>query len=44
MSGKWKIAAVSIASIVLITVNLYLVEKKRKQKWNGRFPLKTGLR
>ncbi|MGE7187214.1 efflux RND transporter periplasmic adaptor subunit [Peribacillus sp. NPDC006672] len=28
MSGKWKVAAVSIASIVLITVNIYLIEKK----------------
>ncbi|MGE6720921.1 efflux RND transporter periplasmic adaptor subunit [Peribacillus frigoritolerans] len=31
MSGKWKIAAVSIASIVLITVNLYLIEKKESK-------------
>ncbi|MDM5450837.1 efflux RND transporter periplasmic adaptor subunit [Peribacillus simplex] len=28
MSGKWKITAVSIALIVLITVNIYLIEKK----------------
>ncbi|RRN67580.1 efflux RND transporter periplasmic adaptor subunit [Peribacillus simplex] len=28
MSRKWKITAVSIASIVLITVNIYLIEKK----------------
>ncbi|MEK4014832.1 efflux RND transporter periplasmic adaptor subunit [Peribacillus sp. FSL M8-0224] len=31
MSGKWKIATVSIASIVLITVNLYLIEKKESK-------------
>lgn len=31
MSGKWKIAAVSIASTVLITVNLYLIEKKESK-------------
>ena len=31
MSGNWKIAAVSIASIVLITVNLYLIEKKESK-------------
>ncbi|ASS94377.1 efflux RND transporter periplasmic adaptor subunit [Peribacillus simplex] len=31
MSGKWKIAAVSIASIVLITVNIYLIEKKESK-------------
>ncbi|USK75298.1 efflux RND transporter periplasmic adaptor subunit [Peribacillus frigoritolerans] len=31
MSGKWKIAAVSIASIMLITVNLYLIEKKESK-------------
>ncbi|MEF2098267.1 efflux RND transporter periplasmic adaptor subunit [Bacillus sp. CFBP9009] len=31
MSGKWKMAAVSIASIVLITVNLYLIEKKESK-------------
>ncbi|MFE4709052.1 efflux RND transporter periplasmic adaptor subunit [Peribacillus simplex] len=31
MSGKWKIAAVSIASIVLITVNIYLLEKKESK-------------
>lgn len=31
MSGKWKIVAVSIASIVLITVNLYLIEKKESK-------------
>ncbi|KOR84862.1 hypothetical protein AM233_12770 [Bacillus sp. FJAT-22058] len=31
MSGKWKIAAVSIASIVLLTVNLYLIEKKESK-------------
>ncbi|TKH00128.1 efflux RND transporter periplasmic adaptor subunit [Peribacillus simplex] len=31
MSGKWKMAAVSIVSIVLITVNLYLIEKKESK-------------
>ncbi|MCZ0875541.1 efflux RND transporter periplasmic adaptor subunit [Peribacillus sp. AS_2] len=31
MSGNWKIVAVSIASIVLITVNLYLIEKKESK-------------
>ncbi|MED3788943.1 efflux RND transporter periplasmic adaptor subunit [Peribacillus frigoritolerans] len=31
MSGNWKIAAVSIVSIVLITVNLYLIEKKESK-------------
>lgn len=31
MSGKWKMAAVSIASVVLITVNLYLIEKKESK-------------
>lgn len=31
MRGKWKIAAVSIASIVLITINLYLIEKKESK-------------
>ncbi|WP_260288928.1 efflux RND transporter periplasmic adaptor subunit [Peribacillus aracenensis] len=31
MSGKWKIAAVSIASIVLIAVNIYLLEKKESK-------------
>ncbi|MBT2646572.1 efflux RND transporter periplasmic adaptor subunit [Bacillus sp. ISL-34] len=31
MRGKWKIATVSIASIVLITVNLYLIEKKESK-------------
>jgi HlyD family secretion protein len=31
MSGNWKIASVSIASIVLITVNLYLIEKKESK-------------
>jgi HlyD family secretion protein len=31
MSGNWKIASISIASIVLITVNLYLIEKKESK-------------
>ncbi|WP_285769487.1 efflux RND transporter periplasmic adaptor subunit [Peribacillus sp. SI8-4] len=31
MNGKWKIAAASVASIVLITVNLYLIEKKESK-------------
>lgn len=31
MSGKWKMAAVFIASIVLITVNLYLIEKNESK-------------
>ncbi|MGE6379638.1 efflux RND transporter periplasmic adaptor subunit [Peribacillus muralis] len=31
MKGKWKIIVVSVASIVLITVNLYLIEKKESK-------------
>ncbi|WP_340372608.1 efflux RND transporter periplasmic adaptor subunit [Peribacillus sp. FSL E2-0218] len=31
MKGKWKITAVSVASIVLITVNIYLIEKKESK-------------
>ncbi|MCK1986419.1 MULTISPECIES: efflux RND transporter periplasmic adaptor subunit [Peribacillus] len=31
MRGKWKIAAATIAAIVLITVNLYLIEKKESK-------------
>lgn len=31
MKAKWKIAAVSFASIALITVNLYLIEKKESK-------------
>ncbi|WP_057915620.1 efflux RND transporter periplasmic adaptor subunit [Peribacillus muralis] len=31
MKGKWKVTAVSVASVVLIAVNLYLIEKKESK-------------